>query len=267
MTICIAAACQEGDEFRLVLCTDRLASSGLGTSDSMLKTRVLPHNARCLTAGTEADILAMIPILRNHLRPVKSMGEKDVAAAIREALAERKKEKADEYIRGQFGFSYDELINFGKKKLPLEDYREALNSVRDIKIDSGMIIAGFEHQKYPLLLETDGDGRVITHEDFAVIGSGKYLASAALLQREHVNVHPLARAIYTVYEAKKFAERVSSVGKRTSMTILKAGTTDNKSYMYFYGPDDFAELEKKFEEYGPKRLPTNFRLTLNKTSD
>ena len=58
MTVCIAAACRDGSGPKIVLCTDKKSSSSLGSAETARKAVKLAMNWWCLTAGTEADILA-----------------------------------------------------------------------------------------------------------------------------------------------------------------------------------------------------------------
>ena len=65
MTVCIAAICDENtDDKKIVVCTDRKISSALGSSETILKSRALGfEDWRCLTAGSEPDILCTVQLL------------------------------------------------------------------------------------------------------------------------------------------------------------------------------------------------------------
>ncbi len=88
-----------------------------------------------------------------------------------------------------------------------------------------------------------------------VIGEGAYLAQSVLLQRGHSDVKSLEETLYCVYEAKRYAERVSSVGKDTLLVIVYAnGKTETVT------PQGFEFLAKKFSEYGPRQLGNDIQL-------
>jgi hypothetical protein len=65
-----------------------------------------------------------------------------------------------------------------------------------------------------LIIHADEDGKVVVVEDFAVIGDGGYLAQSVLLHREHTDRKSLEQTIYTVYEAKRYAEGSRTVGRK-----------------------------------------------------
>ena len=215
----------------------------------MLKDRGIPHNFRVLTAGSQREILSFIPHLEKYFKDAPQIDETNVAVLLIDALNHRKREKVEEYVQGQYAITYDEFKDIGKDKFPADLYREALGKISRIKIDASCIVGGFYYGQFPLLVTADENSRVTIAEDFAIIGEGEYLAAASLLQREHSDVNDLASTIYAVYEAKKLAERVGSVGRYTTISIMYPnGTlgrvnTDGKNY-----------LDQVYQKYGPQRL-------------
>jgi hypothetical protein len=103
---------------------------------------------------------------------------------------------------------------------------------------------------FSILLETDARGVVKIREHYCVIGEGAYLAQAALMYRDHTEYHPLARTLYCVFEAKKHAQRVSTVGPETDFEILTPGIFPGLTLT----PKAEAHLADLFERYGPKNL-------------
>ena len=59
-------------------------------------------------------------------------------------------------------------------------------------------------------------------------------------------MHPLNQTVYCVYEAKKYAERVSSVGKATFLVVVRPNGSSTmlaaKGRLY---------LDEQFAKYGP----------------
>src|SRR5438552_3725069 len=111
MTVCIAAVCEENsDDPKIILCTDRKVSSALGSAETMLKSRIIGTRWRCLTAGKDTDILSLLRLLKNHFMSPSNIDETNVLSLVRNALNERKKEKADEIIQGKFGIPYTDFL-------------------------------------------------------------------------------------------------------------------------------------------------------------
>jgi 20S proteasome alpha/beta subunit len=235
--------------YRIVLCTDWRVSGPLGSAETKLKLRALPRGWYCLTAGTESEINCIVPKLREELSTASEVNETNITSLVRNVLNNRKKEKIDEFIRGRYGISYDDFLGFGKEKFPTDVHREAILSLSEINIDCSLIVAGF-CSGFPMIVETTDKCRVLVREDFATIGEGSYLAQSVLLQRRHIDTKELGLTIYTVYEAKKYAEEVSSVGKQTTVAVIYPD--DPRLDIKGEGMESLAE---KFKKYGPQPIP------------
>jgi hypothetical protein len=86
-------------------------------------------------------------------------------------------------------------------------------------------------------------------EDFATIGEGAFLAQSVLLQRKHMDTRDLAKTVYVTYEAKKYAEEVSSVGTYTTVAVLfPDGSREEIT------PAGVNELSNRFRRYGPQYI-------------
>lgn len=259
VTVCIAAVCEMDKQPKLILCTDYLVSGPLGRAEIKLKQRTLGSSWYCLTAGVDADIHAFYRALRSKFTELGShqtaLDETNVGGLVRDALAAHKKQKVDERVRGQYAISYDDLLNIGKEKLPPELFREAMTQVRDASIGAEFIVAGFSG-RFPMVFQTDANGGVSVREDFAVIGEGGYLAQTVLLHRAHSDVSSTEEALYTVYEAKKYAEGATSVGSFTTITVIHA---DRRRQRLTKAGRDF--LKQQYDRLGPKSIPPDLQLT------
>jgi hypothetical protein len=255
MTVCIAAACKDGNDRAIITCTDWQLSSVMGSAETGLKQRTLNHHWRFLTAGDMSEILALLAIVRRRFNETEDFDETNILTVIRSAAAERKRQKANDFTVGRYGLSYDDFIKFGKEKLPVELFLDGMSSIRDLSLGGEFLFAGFSSDTFQLLVRLDTDFKASLHEDFVTAGEGSYLAASALLHRKHSDVDTLDEAIYAVYEAKKYAERVRSVGTYTSITVFKADGTFRS-----VSPEGKKKLEAQFFSYGPKDLPNNFSI-------
>jgi hypothetical protein len=252
VTVCIAAGCLErvGDdeEPRIILCTDWRASSALGTAELKLKLRRMYKEWWCLTSGSETEIETIIPPLKNAFKEAQTIDETNICAIIRNALSARKKEKINEFIQGRYGISYDDFLHFGKDKFPSDIHREAFLSLSEIKLGCTFIFAGLTDRHSIVLIDTTDAGRVAIREDFVTIGEGAYLAQASLLQRKFNGVKDLPEALYMIYEAKKFAEEIGSVGPRTTLAIIGPDTRRDVN------AEGLKKLEAHFKKFGPQKI-------------
>jgi len=249
MTVCIAAKCIDGAENRIVLCTDRRSGSALGSAETALKDRTLPHGWRCLTAGTEADIVALIRLYREAFVDPGNLAAVKIDATIKGPLFRRKKELAEEYIRNRFAISHAEFISLGKEKFPADIFHDALQRVSLLDLKADLIVAGFIDGAEEIY-RCSSAGKVIAAYEYAVIGSGEYLAEASLLRRGQNDVMSLDETIYNVYEAKKHSEAVGSVGRQTSIYVLSRDGSHRAISVQLQ-----MQLGEMFDKYGPKPVP------------
>ena len=144
---------------------------------------------------------------------------------------------------------YEDFYNTGLAKMPPDLFREAMSHIKHLDLKADCVLAGFS-DKFAILIETNSLGTAIIKEEFAAVGSGSALATASLMQRQYTDVDPFGKCLYAVYEAKKYSERVGSVGKRTMITILYPhGSTQGVL------PSGLKALDAQFKEYGPKDVP------------
>lgn len=250
MTVCIAAVSGITKGAHIIHCADNLMSGLLGKAQTRLKIQPTACGFDILTAGDDADMNAGVDRIRHEFMGFKKedLTVDAVTEATRRALVARKREKIEELIQGQFGITYDEFRAVGGTQFPPEVFRDAMWAVRDTKVEAEFIIAGFNWDDRPIILQTTTTGAVLRRHDFAVIGAGSYLAQSVLMHREYSNSMPLAQALYTVYEAKVYAEGETSVGMKTTMHVQAAGKS------LWLSEATLKWLIEQYTQYGPKPL-------------
>lgn len=253
MTVCIAAACREGNEKRIVLCTDARVSSALGSAETGRKCKWLRRGWGCLTAGTEGEIAALVRLYEASFKDDANISASAIDASIKGPLSQRKKALAEEYIRHRFAMSHDEFLQFGKERLPAEVFFDAVQQISKISLEAELIIAGFIDRTAEIYY-TDSQGRARAATHFAIVGEGEYVASSALLRRQQDDFTSLENTIYNVFEAKKLAQAVGSVGQYTFLAVIREDGSVNLTSL-----EVDRQLEKLFEKYGPPAVPNNLK--------
>ena len=225
MTICIAAVCNNyvggvAGVKRMIYCTDWRVSSQLGSAETQHKQAWLAGNKFvCLTAGDPSEITVVVDFLRAKFEDAGTIDETNIADLVKQSVLARRVQRRNALAQSRFGMDHDETLRIGKDKLPQEHFMRYLDLAAAVKIDSEFIVAGFGESD-DFIVETNRDCDVVMAGDFACIGEGEFLARASLIHREIKNITPFNLALYYVYEAKKAAERVNSVGKSTLITVL-----------------------------------------------
>lgn len=254
MTICIAGgAAYNSDDRCIILCTDWLVSGAVGGSEVMLKQKLLPKGFFCLTSGEEGHMLELTRVLKPKIRNIQApFFEDSVLTAVKDALFDRKKEIADDYIKSRFAMSYQDFYQTGAKNMPPDLFRETMAHINRLDIKTDFVVAGFT-DKFGIIIEASADGEASIREEFATVGSGSHLATASLLHRQYTDVNPVPLCLYEIYEAKKYSERTPTVGKRTSLSILTPG-----GMLRRVNHEGLLALEGYFEKYGPQKVPYEF---------
>jgi hypothetical protein len=249
MTVCIAAAAADGKRNAIVSCNDWKVSGPLGSSETADKLWRLNRGWFALGAGVPSEIMEMARVYRTCLRAedAEEITDANVNRVLKRPLQILKGQMADSHVQAKYAMSYSEFLKIGKERLPELNFRVTTEEIANIKLRSRFIILGFI-DRVPQICKTTFDFDLEFSEDFYAIGEGSYLAEAALFQRsQHANV-PLMRAAYSVYEAKRIAETVPSVGKDTSIDVFyedfEHTIFTDKAFSYF---------SKKFDEIGPKK--------------
>ncbi len=249
MTICIAAACKakDGDPL-IVVCSDWQYSSDLGSAEVGFKQIYLDHNWTCLFSGDVSAAKTLMLPLKKHFKQAEKIDETNILKIVRNGLNERKRDLAEEFVQGQFAISYDDFLKSGKEILPEGKHREATDNISSIKLGTELIITGFA-DGVATIVETDEYCTAIIREHFSTIGEGRFLAHSVLMHRAHEDISHLGTTLYRVYEAKKYAERVRSVGPSTSITVIAEEGTPKMVF-----PSGRRYLQEQYEKYGPKEI-------------
>ena len=249
MTVCIGALCTDGQDSAIVLCSDGKASNALGSNDMTIKIRALNKSWYCLTAGGEDEITHLVRLIKAEMAKLSEINETNILPAIKEAVRARKEEKSDDICSSKWGMNFRDFRK-ERASFPDDDYRATMSTIERLEIEADLIVAGFVDKSFPYLIQVNNGGAII-RDDYAVSGEGAYLAQSVFLHRQHIEGRGLWRTLYTAYEAKRYAERVPSVGRRTMLAVL------HPRGISFATAAGREVLEKKFQAFGPKDLDTS----------
>jgi hypothetical protein len=265
VTVCIAAACKENKEPRIVLCADKKIGTWMAGAEVGFKFSWATRNWPALVAGELRRATEVLATYEDYLSSV-NLDRKNVFDEIKKPVLLQKEKLADEYVRGKFGFSYEHLRKHGKKELPASLLYETFSAIKDLELGCQLLIIGFlDHggnKNEPLIFVVERDFSVAHYPLFAAIGTGGVVAESALYQRKQSNYNELSETFYNVYEAKSLSEISEGVGPSTDMAVLYPATKPTKEEpkprirSRFVNADGYQELAKMYKQCSLKAVTT-----------
>lgn len=222
MTLCVAAACHVGgfgDE-RIVVGFDWRVETQIAGADTEFKFQRLSDHWVALIAGNVAQAHELAGLYREYLTPRQSEITLDnVLDHLRTPPRTLRRSLADIYTHAKLSLSYDDFLSTGKSRLPEDYYRQLLFDISAQTIDVELILIGDVFGSLHIFEYSNLE--VQKREDFAAIGSGRYIAEAALYQREHQSARDLPTTVYSVYEAMRLGSIAPGVGRELSVMVLR----------------------------------------------
>jgi len=223
VTVCIAAACKEDKESRIVICADKKIGTWMAGAEVGFKFSWATRNWPALIAGEVRRATELLATYEGYLSTV-TLDRNNVFDEIKKPVLIQKVKLADEYVKGKFGFSYDHLRTHGKKELPASLLYETFSAIKELELGCQLLIVGFlDHGGYrneQFMFVIERDFSVTHHSLFAAIGTGGIVAESALYQRKQFSHRELWDTLYNVYEAKSLSQISEGVGSGTDMAVL-----------------------------------------------
>jgi hypothetical protein len=226
MTVCIGTLCDANDTentANIILCADTLVTYTVGgspftTNINGSKLFPLPLGFYCALCDDLTNSHVFVSHLADDMRKL---------SADDPALYDRVKlciESTAEYIR-----KWRLLEILGRRGITLDEYLHDAALVVRPKIEEelsnpdlpvGLIVGGFKGEQ-PMLFYNDGiNTQEQTTLGFFAAGAGELLATCWLNFREQSLAMSSQRTFYHVLEAKKFAEKNPTVGRRTAILYM-----------------------------------------------
>jgi hypothetical protein len=131
----------------------------------------------------------------------------------------------------------------------MQDFKQALLRLGRDHSDAQLLISGFVENE-PRIIYLNEQGLLIS-QSFLAIGSGEGVAQAMLTWRKVTRDTLFDEAIHYVYEAKRIAEAVPSVGKNTTILVLQS-RRDKELVVRELSGDSIDELQNQFDTIGPQ---------------
>lgn len=251
VTICIASICnrvEEGYLPAIVFCADRLLSSGVTFEHGNPKIKIIPDRAIVMEAGdaTTSDLIIDKEVLSIE---TGKLDLKQIAEKINDNIISLRTKLIDNNVLSKFGLNFNDLAT---TEIPPTTFRFIMDEIKKIEedIDLEFILAGFDKDGSPHLFKISSNNGVqcMNSVGFVNSGSGGILSLIEMTKSEHSNSILDSEAILKVYSAKKSAERVAGVGRKTDLGVLFLVNSEKEGEYNvgrFIFPEDFKKLLDK----------------------
>jgi 20S proteasome alpha/beta subunit len=190
MTCCVAVACQDQGNPRIVLCSDsRLDFGVLGSTNSAIKLDVLGFNWCAQMAGDWSGVQGLCAILQRRVQEISG----GISAS---SLAQEAQKAVAEFLKSPL-YQSD-----GEYQLLISGFDSGNPAVLEVSI-------------YP----PPQNITLKFNSNFGAVGFGYAIATTLLTLRECNSTVPLSYGVYLAYEAKRASEKTGKVGKSTTLLI------------------------------------------------
>lgn len=241
MTICIGAICEN-------------RSKGVVASDRMVTERILSiefeHDEpkfeslanRCivLTAGEALSPTDIFRAVKPQIEP--SLKISDIAQKIAEAFINYKMKRVENHALRPRGLTFEEFKERQKTLLP-EVVIRLDSAIASAKMNLFILLVGIDVDGAHVYAIFDpGQAICFDRLGFHAIGSGLPHAVSTFIAFNYAPAFSLKKAAYTVYEAKKNAEKAPGVGKALDMAIVDGDGTR------YISEEEIGILDKAYQE-------------------
>ena len=234
MTVGIAAITGSGEH--IVTVSDRMISSGgiiQAADDATLKQRRIAKTWGLMFSASDANLF--LPIVRAAAGQLNQESEYDLVK-IQDAVLLAYQNLFDSeftstYLSRYNMASVNTFMNIGLSQFGLERFSQICDQIATFDLEIDLLGYGFDADKTPHIFQVCNPGKIINHDllRYAVIGSGSWMATAALRRKKMP--YNLAETTYRVLDAKYSAETAPGVGRSTTVfSFDKNGKTKSLGY-------------------------------------
>jgi hypothetical protein len=257
MTICIAAVCNDQGRYNLIFCSDRLVTDddGLTFEQGHPKIDYVLDNCFVMSAGLsyEADkLIEAVSTLIKENKKKDALKLKDIAELFSSEHKKLRDKSLEADVLGPRGMTLTSFYS-GLKAFPSWFAFGVDSQIRDYTLSVEFLLFGFDIEKskenvsvtpHIFLIDDQGQISPLDSDGFGIIGIGERISLPEMTRETYDKNTPLSEALFRVFWAKKSAERVVSVGTKTTDLGLMWTDTNEKGDITVKNtliPDDFKE--------------------------
>ena len=146
---------------------------------------------------------------------------RDIKNAAENAYREFRARVIEGHILSAYGMTWSEYMKLIQEGKLTDLHYRIISQVESYRLELEVLIAGVDDTGAHIYqIENPGYASSFDDIGYAAIGSGEYHAIRSFIENNYSVNFPVYRALYVVYEAKKYAEFAPGVGKKTDIVIV-----------------------------------------------
>lgn len=261
MTVCIAAACENG-EF-VVSATDGLLSDEITSGESALAKMWWHGPWLFMYAGTAGAVgLIDEEICNAVLADKDALGREKILKTARSSFRRVRSHYSSFDALSPFDMDIDDFKKNGLRMFGEAEFQKLAGEVknRGAHFDPQLIVVGWGAAKHSCMLhEISQSGDWLhTASGFSAIGSGSFMARTMLMLMNQARHNTLAETLLNVACAKFSSERSVGVGKNTAMYVSwKDGKDEHRHAGAYVSDSDMKKLRSIYEHKVRPRITDN----------
>lgn len=168
---------------------------------------------------------------------------RDILDIVKEAYLRLRRRIIEEQFLQKCDLKWEDYVNSIKGLTGPSPLAKIIAEIEEFKLELQAIITGVDEEG-PHIYVIDDPGMLNSFNDigYAAIGSGAYHALRSFIENNYSIDMPLWKALYIVFEAKKYAESAPGVGTRTDVVIV------GKEGVRFLKEEHICRLEELYKE-------------------
>jgi len=264
LTVCIAAACEDGKT--IVSATDGLVSLGAATGENVLGKIQWFGPWQFMYSGVPSNFSMVYEEIVNMYAEDKSLlSRMKVQETVKRAYSQVVSRLSSFPVLNPLGMTMEKFIETGRNSFGDETYAALLQDItaNGRNFSDQIVVTGWGHSPNSAMVYEIGQygDAIHTSMGFTVIGSGASLAHTTLVLLGQARHLDLSETIFNVACAKFSSERSGEldVGRRTTIYISRKGDDAQKSDGKFIEAEDIAKLRDLWEKHLKPRIPDEAR--------
>lgn len=168
---------------------------------------------------------------------------RDILGAVKEGFLRLRRRVIEERFLQKYDLKWEDYVNSIKSPAGPSPLTRIIAEIEEFRLELQAIIAGVDEEgPHIYVIEDPGIMNSFNDIGYAAIGSGAYHALRSFIENNYSIDMPLWKALYIIFEAKKYAESAPGVGTFTDAVVV------GKEGVYILKEEHIHKLKELYDE-------------------